>query len=114
MRVLVAEDEPFIRRFVAEVLQAVGVEVVESSNGLEAVELLSTQEFDLVISDNTMPGLTGLELLVWMASDRRSESFVLMTGDPDPQTVRVCGELGAKVLSKPFAIADLRSLVTAG
>jgi len=114
MKVLVAEDEPSIRGFVAEVLRTVGCEVVEASNGLEAVELLSTREFDLVVSDNTMPGLSGLELLSWLVSEYRSERFVLMTGDPDEQVERICGLYKAKVLPKPFAVADLRSLVTGG
>src|SRR5579872_1894101 len=62
-KVLIADDEPLMRRFVAETLQRLGKEVTTAENGAEAIACLEKEPFDLVITDLKMPGSGGLEVL---------------------------------------------------
>lgn len=62
-RILVADDEPLMLRFVAETLRRLGKEVVTAENGAKAVEKLEQESFDLVISDMKMPLKGGFDVL---------------------------------------------------
>jgi two-component system chemotaxis sensor kinase CheA len=61
-RVLLVEDTQFFQRAVSKHLGAAGYEVTLASNGREALELLTNQQFDVVLSDINMPVMDGLEL----------------------------------------------------
>jgi DNA-binding NarL/FixJ family response regulator len=65
MRILIADDHPFVRKGIRETLAEsfAVVEIVEASNGMEAFELLSSGIFDLAIIDVAMPGKDGLNLI---------------------------------------------------
>ena len=54
-KVLVADDEPLMLRFMAEVLRRLGKEVSLAADGREAIRLLGEESFDLVITDMMMP-----------------------------------------------------------
>jgi EAL domain-containing protein (putative c-di-GMP-specific phosphodiesterase class I) len=62
-RVLVVDDDEIIRRVSTRVLTDEGFEVVQATDGREALAQLERQEFDVVVTDVTMPNMTGLELL---------------------------------------------------
>jgi CheY-like chemotaxis protein len=62
-RILVIDDEQVVRLLVMEILQAAGHAVTGAENAERALALLDEGEFDLVVSDVVMPGLSGLELL---------------------------------------------------
>jgi PAS domain S-box-containing protein len=88
-RILVVEDESAVRRFLAEALESGGCEVVEAAHGLEALERLESLEgaVDLVVSDATMPVMSGPELcrelgsrypelpIVWISGYTRETAF---------------------------------------
>ena len=61
--VLVVEDEPPIRTMLAQYLGRQGYEVATASDGREALGVLRSRSFDLVMSDVRMPGMDGIELL---------------------------------------------------
>jgi DNA-binding response OmpR family regulator len=61
--ILCVEDEPSLRRDLVEELQDAGYVVYEAPDGRQALELLQTQQPDLVLCDVTMPDINGLELL---------------------------------------------------
>jgi two-component system chemotaxis response regulator CheY len=111
MRVLLVEDEADVRRFFARALAHVGpgVEVVTAVDGREALDRLRAEDFDLVLSDQRMPRMTGLELLV--ALRRWSQvPFVLITADrsvAEPAYAAGANE----VLSKPIGLEGLRAAV---
>jgi two-component system cell cycle sensor histidine kinase/response regulator CckA len=111
--ILVVEDEQTIRLTVAEVLEARGANVVMAQDGLEGLERLQQGTFDLVLSDQLMPRMTGVELLarirenwprlpVILASGRGLEGFEAELGK-DP---------ALRLLPKPFPLAKLLSLVS--
>ncbi len=62
-RVLVIDDEDVIRMLMIEILEAAGHEVTGAETAERALNLLEGADFELVVSDVIMPGLSGLELL---------------------------------------------------
>ena len=62
-QVLIVDDEANIRKDLSAQVKAAGYQVLEATNGLEALELLNKGEIDAVISDLRMPHLDGLRLL---------------------------------------------------
>lgn len=70
--ILFAEDSPSIRKFVTFSLKSKGYEIVAVSDGMEALEKLPGNEFDLVITDLNMPNVDGFELI---KSIRTSDQF---------------------------------------
>jgi putative nucleotidyltransferase with HDIG domain len=78
----------------------------------EALKLMESKAFNLVISDIQMPGLTGLEVLSRVVKMDSNLPVILITGDADPDKMRVAIQLGAfDFLRKPFQIAELHVAV---
>src|SRR5690606_9200153 len=79
-RVLVADDEPNIRRTIQEVLQKYGCKVEACKDGYEACAALEQEPFDLVISDIKMPYRNGYEIFAAAQRIREGLPVLLMTG----------------------------------
>jgi putative two-component system response regulator len=111
-RILVIDDEAVIRFLVVEILEAVGHEVFAAESAEMALTLLEGDEFDLVVSDVVMPGLSGLELLESLRTRRASLPVVLVTGAGTYETLSQALTRGAAgLVTKPFAHAELQSAV---
>ena len=112
--VLVADDEPVIRRLYTRVLSTSGYEVVEAGDGEEAMALLATTEVALVLLDTTMPRLDGLAVIRRLRAAEATARLpiVLVTG-AGAEADRIQGlDLGADdYLIKPFAITELVACV---
>jgi len=77
-RILVVDDEPAQRQFLRKSLDKV-FDVVAAASGEEAVQLLKKQSFHLVITDQRMPGMDGLELLDWIRENAPEIPVILLT-----------------------------------
>ena len=111
-RILVIDDEDVIRALVVEILETAGHEITGAESAENALALLEDNEFDLVVSDVIMPGLSGLELLEAVRSRRASLPVVLVTGAGTYDTLSQALTRGAAgVVTKPFSHADLRAAV---
>ena len=111
-RVLVIDDEDVIRMLVVEILEAAGHTVTGAESAERALALLDQQDFDLVVSDVVMPGLSGLELLQLVRERRASLPVVLVTGAGTYDTLSQALTRGAAgLVTKPFAHSDLQSAV---
>lgn len=112
-RILLVEDEPFIRDLLAEVLQEAELDVAEASNGEEAVALLEQgPNFDLLLTDVHMPGQFDGVALARQARARQSDlPIVFATGRPE--TLRTFGPLGPRevCLLKPFSPMEALRIV---
>ncbi len=107
-RVLVAEDEQALARSLTRLLAGAGYEVVTACDGHSAVEALKNQEFNVVLSDIQMPGMTGLDLLRTVREHDLDVPVVLMTADPRIETAAQAVELGAlQYLVKPIPVDTL-------
>jgi putative two-component system response regulator len=111
-RILVIDDERVIRGLVVEILEAAGHTVTSAENAEQALELLDDMDFDLVVSDVIMPGLSGLELLELVRARRASLPVILVTGAGTYDTLSQALTRGAAgLVTKPFAHKDLQSAV---
>jgi CheY-like chemotaxis protein len=71
IRVLLAEDDRALRRFLEVVLERAGYQVVSASDGLEAMKVVVSTPIDVVITDSMMPNLNGLEFCRFLKSSEK-------------------------------------------
>jgi len=97
LRVLIAEDEPHIRRVVRAIVAALGGQVVgEAQDGEEAVALAAGARPDVVLLDINMPRLTGDAALEQILARAPDTIVVMMTAQDTLDAVRTCLERGAR------------------
>jgi len=109
-RVLIADDEPNIRKTIAEILARFGCVCETGKDGYEATTLIEQSEFDLVISDIKMPYRNGYEIFAAVQRMKENLPVILMTGfgyDPNHSIVRASQEGLSGVIFKPFKIDQL-------
>ncbi len=107
-RVLVVEDEASLRRAYARVLEAAGFEARQAEDGAEAVQALRAERFDVVLSDISMPGMTGIDVLRSAREWDLDVPIILVTGNPTIESAVQAVEHGAlRYLIKPVDPADL-------
>ena len=114
-RVLVVDDEPRVTALICEKLSQEGFECHECRSGKQALEFLSRKEFDLILSDIRMPGMSGLELLTVVKEKHPRSAFVMVTAEDDIRvSVQAMKHGAADYLVKPFRLdAVLKSAVQA-
>ena len=102
-KVLVADDAMFIREQDLQLLAANGYEVIEASNGEEAVKRYFEEKPDVVLMDITMPVLDGIEALKQMKAGDPNARVVMVTALGQKSMVLEAIKAGAKdFLVKPF------------
>src|SRR5690348_2269299 len=112
-RILVAEDEMALRDFVSRNLRARGFEVIEASNGLEAMALWEREDPHLLILDIMMPRMDGLEVCKRVRERSAVPIIVLTALDAESDKVTAL-DLGADdYLTKPFGVEELLARVRA-
>jgi len=113
-RVLVVDDEPAVGEFMGELLDSWGLEVTVTPNGAEAEALFAhdPQRFDLVVTDQTMPKMTGTELAQRLLAKRPGLPVILYTGYTERLTEEQTRRSGIRALvTKPVDIAAFFGLV---
>ncbi len=117
IRVLIADDRIYIRRFLVEILEKEGFTVEEASDGQEVLDHIDQAEtdFDLVISDIKMPRLNGYEVATGLMERKPDLPVILITAygyDPSHSAVRAKQEPNVVgVLYKPFDLAKLKKAI---
>jgi putative two-component system response regulator len=107
-RILVVDDEESIRTGVSRRLQAEGYACTMAASGNEALAKASGQDFDLVLMDIKMPGLSGMEALPKLLAEHPDASVVMITAVNDTQTAVEAMKLGAlDYVTKPFDVDGL-------
>jgi CheY-like chemotaxis protein len=112
--ILVADDDPDIVTLVSAVLRRAGFEVVEASDGVEALELVRTKRPQLTVLDISMPKLDGLEVLRFIRAEPESAGLpvVLLSARAQEADVRDGYAQGAsKYVRKPFSPRELVDVV---
>ncbi|MFZ5444522.1 MAG: PAS domain-containing hybrid sensor histidine kinase/response regulator [Myxococcota bacterium] len=103
--VLIVDDHPMVRSALRRLLRSLGFRSSEAEDGQAALERLRAgpDDVDLVLSDQTMPRLSGLELAKTLLAERPGTRFLLCTGFSDVLDRASALELGVKdVLAKPI------------
>jgi DNA-binding NtrC family response regulator len=112
--ILLADDEEKILKRLGRALRDEGHDVVEVTTIREAQRHLSERPFDLLVVDNIMPGMTGLDLIREMAQTMPAAErpqVVMMTAHGSTQIVREAFKLGVEdFLEKPFEVDELLAL----
>jgi CheY-like chemotaxis protein len=100
-KILVVEDNNFVRMQIVKFLQAEGFETVEGMNGDEAIQKMDAS-IDLAIVDVRMEPINGFEFIKMIRADEYKTPVILVTGDQDPELLSDASRIGvAAVLMKP-------------
>ena len=113
--VLIVEDSKAIRSVIRVALEEAGdFFVAEANNGFEALKMLPTRKFDLIITDINMPDINGLELIGFVKSNAayRDIPLIIVSTEKSEEDKRRGMALGAMgYVVKPFRKEDLLALV---
>ena len=107
-KILLAEDDNDMRRFLVKALENAGFQVSSHDNGLSAYQILREEPFEMLLTDIVMPEMDGIELARKASELDPDLKIMFITGfaavalNPDMQAPR-----DAKILSKPFHLRDL-------
>jgi len=111
-RILTVDDDVSLRRLNLEVLSSSGYEVDVAEDGAAAWEALNTDSYDLMITDNNMPRLTGIELLKKLRSARMALPVIMATGQlPEDEFTQYPWLRPAATLLKPYSVPELLGAV---
>ncbi|WP_241558007.1 hybrid sensor histidine kinase/response regulator [Falsirhodobacter deserti] len=106
LTVLAVDDDRLVLMNTAFMLEDLGYRVIEAHSGTEALKVLKDQHVDLLITDQLMPRMSGIELATSARQLRPDLPVILATGYTDLET-----DLGLPLLNKPFSLDQLQTLV---
>ena len=111
--ILVVEDEPAVRRFVAELLRGTGYDVLEASNGQEAISVAANHRgaIHLLLTDMMMPGMTGLQLAADLCELHPESKVVVVSGYSEGFSPAAPLAHNIRYLQKPFTPEHLTRAV---
>ena len=112
-RVLVVDDEPTFVGVVVHVLSRAGLEVKSAASGSAALEQMRDNPFDLVMTDHSMPGMSGLELVRELHRSSCSATVLVCSGLITPAVAEEYRRLGVhSFIPKPIHIGQIAQTVT--
>ena len=116
MRVLVVDDSLTMRRVIKNLLAKIGItDVVEASDGLEALEVLEqTDGIDLILTDWNMPNMTGIELVEKVRSDSKYDNIPIIMVTTNASKSDIIRAIGAGVnnyIAKPFTPETIKEKI---
>jgi two-component system chemotaxis response regulator CheY len=111
MSILVVDDFQFARRICVNVLKEIGLNnITEVSSGSTALDALSKKTFGLIITDQNMPGMSGIELIQKVRADEKLKHIpiIMVTSEGSKGVLLEATEAGVNAfLNKPFTKEDL-------
>ena len=114
-KVLVVDDSPTMRQFIVFALQRLpGLQIHEASNGVAALKLLSTEKFDLLMTDINMPMMDGLKLVGLIRNDEHYKELpivVITTEGSEISRARAIQAGANEYVTKPLQTARLIEVV---
>ena len=112
--VLLAEDDPALRRYLQVVLERAGYRVVSAADGLEAMKFLLSATVDVVVTDAVMPNLDGYQLCRFMRGSKHlSQLPIILLSALDQRNAAHESEQVDVFLSKPVSPEDLLNHIVA-
>lgn len=113
--ILIVEDSTTTSSLIKAVIEDLGdFNIVEAPTGFDALKLLPTQDFDLVVTDINMPDITGLELINFVRSNQRYSNIplIIVTTERSEEDKKRGMALGATAyVTKPFKALELQDVV---
>jgi two-component system chemotaxis response regulator CheY len=115
IEVLIVDDSPLARKFIRRVLSTIGLErFSEAGDGIEAMELIADNFFDLIVTDYNMPRMDGRELVehIRSGSSQASVPVLMVTSEQNENRLAAVQQAGiSAVCDKPFEPESVRRLV---
>jgi two-component system chemotaxis response regulator CheY len=112
---LVVEDSPTMRQLITFALKRIpGSRIVEANDGIDALKKLSTQKFDIILTDINMPIMDGLKLVSMVRNDpvHKAIPIIIITTEGADEDRKRGLALGANAyIAKPIQTADLLTVV---
>ena len=111
LTILVADDEPSVADSLTVLLRARGHRIEAAADGLQAHARIMENpgKFDLLIADNTMPGLTGSELIRKLKAEGFTGKIMVLSGHLTEKLESAYRRLGVdEIVSKPFDLSTVR------
>jgi two-component system chemotaxis response regulator CheY len=112
---LVVEDSPTMRQLISFALKRIpGCKIVEANDGIDALKKLSTQKFDIILTDINMPIMDGLKLVSMVRNDpvHKTIPIIIITTEGAEEDRKRGMALGANAyIPKPIQTADLLGVV---
>ncbi|MCM0083468.1 sigma-54 dependent transcriptional regulator [Geomonas sp. Red32] len=110
--ILVVDDELSMREFLAILLEGEGYRVDQAESAEEALQYLARESYDMVLSDVSMPGLSGIDLLASIKAQSPDTAVLMITAFTTSEQAVEAMKLGAyDYLSKPFKVDEVKVLV---
>lgn len=110
MRLLIAEDDPALGRFLARGLEQEGHEVTMATDGEMAIEAVRNDLPEMAVVDLNLPRRDGTEVLQFVRSLTEDVPVLILTARREPEVRLRCLEMGADdFMQKPFSFAELRA-----
>jgi CheY-like chemotaxis protein len=107
-KLLYVDDEPDLRDLVENQLSLEGYDVTTASDGVNALEILRKNSFDVVLLDVRMPRMNGIEVLQELQNLNLHPRTIMLTGDNDLSLLARCARLGVNdYLTKPYNFHEL-------
>ena len=112
VKVLVIDDQPGIRRLLAEILTEEGYSVITAINGIEGIAKAQEMQPEIILVDMKMPGIDGLETLRELKQRNPHEKVIMMTAYGELDLVNQARELGSVgYVTKPFDLLRLCGMI---
>src|SRR5918998_5576706 len=112
IRVLVVDDDSVLRKLITDQVGRMGFDSHPASSGEEALDTLSKSDFDVVLLDIRMPGLSGLEALREIRKMEDPPEVIMLTADTSLTTGIEAMRLGAyDYLTKPAALEEIEAVI---
>jgi two-component system response regulator (stage 0 sporulation protein F) len=111
-KILIVDDQFGIRILLNEVFQKEGYQTFQAANGIQALDIVTKHDPDLVLLDMKIPGMDGIEILKRMKVIDPDIRVIIMTAYGELDMIQEAKDLGAIThFAKPFDIDDIRSAV---
>jgi diguanylate cyclase (GGDEF)-like protein len=111
-KILIVDDEEKIRRSLSGLLQDNGYDVVTAGSGSECLQIMSAQDFDVVILDIVMPEMGGIEVLQRIKEKYKDTEVIMITGYADKEKAIATFRLGAyDFIDKPFESREILNTI---
>ncbi len=111
-KILIVDDEEHTRKVLNEYLSnRISCEIIEASNGYEAIEKLQKDTIDLILLDITMPGISGTEVIAKAKDIAKNAAIIVITKWDSAEVSSKIKESGADYIPKPFSLKVVRAKV---
>ncbi len=112
--ILVAEDNPAVREFIARALQSVGKRITTVADGQQALDALAKEPFDVLVTDIVMPNMDGIALALKAAQQFPNLRIVMISGyAQERMRAHNLDALVHRIIAKPFSLEEICEAVQA-